>query len=435
MQESGSHSKSSTFVLRTLVVALLVATAVGIGSWVNTEALTDEDKLAQAAQAVQAGEIENAYQIVRELHDSSPSSEVVSMLAAIEGMRGNPAEALDLILSIPGYDSDPNLLMNAGRFALEVPRLAVARDVLTKAIDSFPGNVDAIRMLSNLEINLMNSGEVRRLIALLDQMDEATAEDILLFCSGDRIRYDEYENIKRLVPALANEPNQGNIAYALSVNYVALNRLAEAAKVVNETRATEGVVDAWLLDLASAELAIVQGEYGSALATLQHVDDDAKMWPAYWLLLGRALREEGFDDQAVIAYENAAILAPYDPEPAYAIFRLLHKSAPEQAEDQKLEYQRLKELNVAVNSVVAVESLEQAVDLIPGVVGLLIDNEAWREARACLNWLRDEGYRSFEATEQEARLRKLAALPPLRLPMPNPKRMKSIDLNALTIEN
>ena len=75
-------------------------------------------------------------------------------------------------------------------------------------------------MLIGLEGNLLNVQKVRTLIAGLDRRNKATAEDVFLFCSGSRVSYDRYENVKRLEPAWRNEPDQGEIAYALINNYL-----------------------------------------------------------------------------------------------------------------------------------------------------------------------------------------------------------------------
>ncbi|HIE97283.1 MAG TPA: tetratricopeptide repeat protein, partial [Fuerstia sp.] len=412
MKQSGRAANS--FASRSLILLALPFAAVGLAWYLLMPPVPEQvvDPVEEASAALEAGDIEKAFRIVEQLHSASPDSEVTYLMAFIESLRGNNEHALEVIQELPNFPTDPRLLTMAAQFALAVPRLSVARGLLHQALEISPEHKEAIRMLIGLEGNLLNVQKVRTLIADLDRRDKATAEDVFLFCSGSRVSYDLYENVKRLEPAYQNEPDQGEIAYALINNYLAMNRLADAKNIIDAAANRQSTSHGWLISLAAAELAVISDDFPQAAKRLLEIKTSDAKSANYWIFLGRVLKERGASTAAVQAYRNAAQLAPFDPEPIYALSRLLIDSSPEEAERMKKKTRLLQQLSVQVEAVISLDSLEEAVEIFPLIVEKLVDAAAYREARVCLNWLKAEGYRSREATAQDDRLKQLASSPP-----------------------
>ena len=427
-----SRRAADSFASRSLILLALPFAAVGLAWFLLMPPVPEQagDPVEEASAALEAGDIERAFRIVEQLDATSPDSEVTYLMAVIEGLRGNNEHALAVMQELPDFQFDPRLLTMAAQFALAVPRLSVARGLLEQALEISPEHDEAVRMLIGLEGNLLNVQKVRTLIAGLDRRDKATAEDVFLFCSGSRVSYDRYENVKRLEPAYRIEPGQGEIAYALINNYLAMNRLADARKVIDAAAQTAS--NGWLISLAAAELAVISGDFQQASESLLKINSRGTKSANYWIVLGRVLKKQGAFAAAVQAYQNAAQLAPFDPEPVYALSRLLIESAPEEAERLKQTTRLLQQLSVQVEAVVTLTSFEEAVESFPLIVEKLIDAGAFREARVCLDWLKSEGYRSRDATAQEERLMQLASALPTELVPPSTLGLPTVDTSSLT---
>jgi tetratricopeptide (TPR) repeat protein len=433
MKQSGRAANS--FASRSLILLVFPFAAIGVAWFFLMPPVPEQpvDPVAEAVAALDTGDIETAFQIVQQLHSASADSEVTYLMAVIEGLRGNSQHALEVIQELPDFQADPRLLTMAAQFALAVPRLSVAGRLLDRALKVDPENEEAVRILVSLEGNLLNIPKVRTLIAHLDRLDKATAEDVFLYCSGSRVNYDLYENVKRLEPAYRNEPDQGEIAYALVNNLLAMNRLADAQQVIDAAAARTSTSNGWLIRLAQAELAVISDDFSQAAKSLLEIRTSGENSAAYWIVLGRVLKKQEAFGAAVQAYRNAAQLAPFDPEPVYALSRLLARSSPSEAELMKKRTRLLQQLSVQVEAVVSLDSFEEAVERFPLIVEKLVDAGAYREARVCLNWLKSEGYRSREATAQDERLQHLASPPPLELVPPSASELLAVDTSSLVI--
>ncbi len=433
MKQSG-HAANS-FASRSLILLAFPFAVVGVAWFLLMPPIPEQagDPVEEASAALDAGDIEKAFRIVEQLHSASADSDVTYLMAVIEGLRGNNVRALEVIQELPDFRTDPRLLTMAAQFALAVPRLSVARRLLNQVLEISPEHEDAIRMLIGLEGNLLNVQKVRTLIADLDRRDKATAEDVFLFCAGSRVSYDLYENVKRLEPAYQNEPDQGEIAYALINNYLAMNRLPAAQKIIDAATDQHLASKGWLISLAAAELAVISDDFPLAGKKLLEIKTSDAKSANYWIFLGRVLKARGAATAAVQAYRNAAQLAPFDPEPIYALSTLLMDSSPEEAERMKKKTRLLQQLSVQVEAVISLDSLEEAVERFPLIVEKLIDAAAYREARVCLNWLQAEGYRSREATAQDDRLKQLTASPPPRLVPPATSELRVVDTSSLAL--
>ncbi len=429
MRQSGRSADS--LAIRRLIILAVPFAAVGLAWYLLVRPAPERvvDPVEEASAALDAGDIEKAFRIVEQLDTTSPDSDVTYLMAVIEGLRGNSEHALEVIQELPEFRTDPRLLTMAAQFALAVPRLAAARGFLEQALEISPEHDEAVRMLIGLEGNLLNVQKVRTLIAGLDRRNKATAEDVFLFCSGSRVSYDRYENVKRLEPAWRNEPDQGEIAYALINNYLAMNRLADARRVIDTAAQTAS--NSWLISLAVAELAVISDDFQQAAESLLKINSQGAKSANYWIVLGRVLKKQGAFAAAVQAYQNAAQLAPFDPEPIYALSRLLIETAPEEAERLKQETRLLQQLSVQVEAVVTLASFEEAVERFPLIVEKLIDAGAFREAKVCLDWLKSEGYRSRDATAQNERLMQLTPALPAVLVPPSTLGLSVVDTSSL----
>lgn len=418
---------------RLLLLLIVVAGLFGLAwQFLSAESGSSREELvAEASAALQQGDIEQAYAMVQALDAEASDPEVRYLLAVIEGIRGNDERALEVLCTLPDFERDPRLLTTAAQHALKVPRLIAARRHLSRALELMPGNEEAIRLLSNLEANLMNVRRVRQLIAALDGLGRCTAQDVFLFCAGSRVSYDLFENVERLVPALQNDPQYGELVYSLATNYLAMDRRADAKRLLADAQQKLPEQNAWMVHLAAAELAILDSRMGDAALSLAGVGQQGREFQPYWLALGRTLRARGQPDAAVRAYQNASQLDPFDPEPVYALSVLLKDEAPEESAQLRVRMRVLQQLNTQVESVVTLSSLEEAVERFPTLIDRLVDAGAYREARVCLTWLKQEGYRSTAASEVDARLKSLVSLPPMQLKVPRVSGLNDVDLSLL----
>lgn len=417
-----------------MLLLLAVPTGLLVAAWlflVSEPQKSREELVAEATAALESGDIDRAYQLVQDLNEATSDPEVMYLLAVIEGLRGDDDKALDVISRLPDFDRDPRLLTMAAQHALKIPRLMDARRYLNSAIDLMPANEEAIRLLSNLEANLMNVRRVRQLIARLDGMERCSAQDVFLFCAGSRVSYDLFENVDRLVPALENDPEQGELIYSLATNYLAMDRRDDAGRLIESAGQDLPEHQAWMVHLAAAELAILDNRMQAAAKSLQYVGEQGREFQPYWLAIGRVLRERDQPDAAITAYRNAAQLDPFDPEPLFVLSRLLKKTNSEQSAELLARMRVLQQLNTQVESVVTLSSLEEAVERFPTLIDRLVDAEAYREARVCLTWLKKEGYRSTAATEVDQRLRSLVSLPPIQLKAPRLSGLGEVDVSLL----
>ncbi|MCR9199557.1 MAG: FG-GAP-like repeat-containing protein [Planctomycetaceae bacterium] len=395
------------------------------------EPVSQQQLVAEASAALDAGDIERAYTIVTALRESSDDSEVLYLLAVIEGLRGHDERALDVLSGISGFEEDPRLLTMAAQHALKIPRLVAARRYLNLAIKRMPENEEAIRLLANLEGNLMNVLRLRQLIVALDGLGRCTAQDVFLFCSGRRVTYDLKENVGRLIAAWQNDPDEGSLVYALAGNYMAMAQLEEAAHVIATARDRSVSQDVWMVEQAAAELAILRWDFEAAAAALQQVGTQGQSFDAYWLAVGRVLRERDQTQAAIAAYRNAVQLDPFDPEPLFVLSALLQQTDPDEAA-RLLEQKRvLQQLGARVESILRLPSIEEAAERFPEAIDELISAGAWREARICLTWLKSEGYELESARRADQRLRALVSLPPSQLKPPRTSRLTDVDLSLL----
>lgn len=424
---------ASPFTAQSILLLAFPFVAIGIAWYLLVPSIPEAevDLAAEASAELERGNIEGAYRIIEELRKTSDDPDVLYLLAVTEGMRGNNQRALEVVQQIPDFQTDPRLLTLAGQFALAVPELAAARTMLERSLVVAPENEEAIRMLASLEGNLSNVRRVREMIAALDSIGKCTAQDVFLYCSGARVTYDLYENVDRLKPAYKNNPDMGELVYALANNYLAMNRLDAAQQVIDGAKQNPPKTNRWMVNQAALELAHIRSDNDTALAELAAIGKDGQFFAGYWIAVGRCLRQQEQPAKAIEAYWNAADLDPFDPEPLFALSKLLAASSPEKAATLARQTRRLQQLNTQVESVVTLESLEEAVERFPSIVARLVEVEAFREAEICLEWLKAQGYRSREATAAEAELKQVAIQIPRRLTPPKLTNLRVVDTSSL----
>ncbi|MCA8997427.1 MAG: VCBS repeat-containing protein, partial [Planctomycetaceae bacterium] len=323
--------------------------------------------------------------------------------------------SIALLESLPSFESEPQLQLMAGQFLLQGHKIAEARTHLLTSLRLQPNQVETLRLLANLEANLLNPQEARKYLATIDFYQQASAEDILLYAAGDRARYDLYENLTQLKEAYRQAETDPEVIYALFDNYVGLNRIDEARRLLESSLRRETGEETWRLDLAAAELAILENRYELAAESLDALPSDADHLARTWLARGRVLRKlDGAEPWAIAALKNAALLDPYDPEAAFILSKLLEATDPEQAEKQLAHSRDLQSLSGLVESVLTVDSIEKAVERLPMIAEKFEAMGFIREAFLCLSWLARSGYGSRPIREQ---LDRVSQLPDARIPM------------------
>lgn len=383
------------------VLCLLFAAFGAAYYWLTQPAQPVAGRIDEGIAALEAGDIEQAYEILSTLRHSEPEDrELTYFLAVTQSLRGEIPHAVELLRSLPQAENDSQIQSMIGQFLLQDQRIGEARSHLIAALRIQPGNIEALRLLANLEANLLNPHECRRYIAAIDSYQQATAEDIFLYCAGDRARYDLYENLNQLQQAYRKTPEDGEVVYSLIDNLVSLNRVQEARQLLG-TALGDVSQHVWRLKLAQAEQALLDQKFEQAVELLDKLPEQADNLSRTWIARGRALRRfPEMLDLAQTAFENAATLDPFDPEPVFALSQLLKPSQPERSRQYLQRSHALQAAGVQIEAVVKLESIDEAVERIPLIAQQLQELGAMREAYACLTWLVREGYASNFIREQ-----------------------------------
>ncbi len=391
-------SRQNTTVNKVRALLLMVVPTILFALayfWITRDPAGSEQEIDAGIAAFESGDIELAFEILSNRHQADPENRnVIYFLAVTQSLRGHLPNSVSLIESIPGFESDAQLQLMVGQFQLQGHQLIQARNQLISALKLQPQNPETLRLLANLEANLLNPNMLRLYVSGLDHLQLASAEDVFLYCTGDRAKYDLYENFEQLQLSLANTPEDPEVVYALFNSYVGLNRMADAKRLLDESRGKVNEQENWRLDLAEAEFAIIQKDFSRASDFLRDLPVEAEALPRTWLARGRASRAFPLQEKiAITAFRNAATLDPFDPEAGFMLSQLLKDSSPDEAKVLLKRSHDLQALNVQVESVVTLESIEEVVERIPKIAVQLTNLGAYREAYVCLLWLEKSGYR------------------------------------------
>ena len=375
-----------------IIIAIVIPFVLfwSIQSIPQTMAPTIDD----VTEALDAGEVESAFNMLTQIKSADPGNvELDYLLAVTDGMRGRDEDALHRIEALSNFADDPHLQLMAGQFALRGHLLNAARTYLKESIRLAPQQTEAIRLLANLYSNLRQPNRARAYLSMIDSLGQITAQDVFLYCVGDRARFELDVNAEQLESAFRKTPDSPAVIYALWDNYIALNRINDARTLLQDASHLKGSPEFWMILLARAETALMDRDGAKAIELLDQLHPAANEIPRTWLARGRAYRSQQRIDEARVSFRNASILDPFDPEGVFMLSQLLQDSDPSEAERLLERARDLQALNVQVESVVTMESLEEAVERFPGITQQLFDLGARREALLCLRWLERSGYK------------------------------------------
>ncbi len=381
-----------------LIGGLLIGFGIAYALLTRQAATPQQPWPDSVAEAVDAGELETAREILRKVRRENPEDyDALVMLAIVESMAGEYERALSLLDEHPAREDDPALTLYAARFSLNLNDLDLSLTNLERTLKLQPNHLEARRLLANLEVNLMRPNRARVHLAVLDANGAAGAQDVCQFCAGDRSRFDLDENVKHLEEMRRRDTSNPLIIYALADNYWRMNRGAEArALLASVDWRNLAHKDAWRIPLGLAELAVDEQHYTEALQLLEQLPEPANESYRVWLARGRCYRAlDGQPARALVAFRNAAMLDPYNPEPVFVISQLIADDDAADAARLRERATQLQSLNVLVESALRLESLEAAAERILSIGEKFVELGFDREAVICFRWLDEQGY-SFE---------------------------------------
>lgn len=362
-----------------------------------------------AQDALESGEIAKALKILQTNFQDSPDDvELLRKLSDLEFVIGRYEKSLHHFLQLA--EQNPSMAaifrMRAAHCTLKLDRLDETVTHLQEALRLNPQLADARRMLIIFYENLFLLREMREQIVLLDVNDQATAEDVVMFCSGDRLLYDTKENISQLEKLIKQDPDNVVITAALAQNLIRTYQYERVRKLVNELHSQTKSENRWRLTLVLIEEMFNSKKYAEAAEQLEKLPPAADRVPRTWIVRGRTARELGETTKAVIAFRNAATLDRFDPEPWYALSQI-HLSTGKKAEgNRELEHSNeLQQLTTLIEYALTLEEAEVP-SYILQISRLLLDLEESRASQICLEWLISENWKTEEAVHQLRELKK-----------------------------
>ena len=421
---------------RILLLVIPMIAVWGGYRWLITAPVDQGSALQDAVAALNSGDIQQARKLLDQLHQtSSDDPDVVVLLATVCGLQGDAAAALSLLESLPGFQQNPALILQASQIAMEGHQIRRTEQLLNLLLTIAPEQPEALRLSAYLYNTLQCSYLARPMFVALDRLRLLTAEDALICCTADRSRYDVDENIRQLRESLAAEPGEPRAVVALIENYLTLNNLTMAEQVLQQIPRGQ-YDDDWLIDMAVSAVAIRKSDYPSAVSSLVNLPKAADQIQRVWMMKGRVLQHMNQLQAASVCFENAALLDPLDPDAPFLWARVLKRmdfqSYAETIQQLNDRARKLQTLSVQIGSILGVESKTAAAERLPGLADLLIDVDATREASVILSWLASEGYSfaAMDATRQ--RLLDLSTkVPPILRSLPM-QPLKPLDFKAIT---
>ena len=310
---------------RIAFVITLSTVAAGL-FWIWYRQPDPDALIARVYDAIQKGDFDTAREALRELHQHDRSNaEVVEWLAEVCLNAGDEAAAIDWLEQVP--DSSPQRAV-AGAFrgaqlSMKSNRAARARQCLDRCLRLDPDHEPARRLLIHLELILTRSEAMLAQIAELDRRGQATPADVALFCVGRNFHWEDDSHLEWLEACVAESPGDCLTRTALAYYYSSQSRRDDAVALLQSSDVPRTGFERWRITLGMIEDYINHDNIQKAHEGLSRMPSEADAILRTWLAYGRIFSEQNEIDLAIVAYDNASRLSPFDPEPISAMSQLL----------------------------------------------------------------------------------------------------------------
>jgi len=310
---------------RIAIVITLSIVAAGL-FWIWYRQPDSDVLIARAYDAIQKGDFDSARQALRELHQHDRSNaEVVEWLAEICLSAGDEAAAIDWLEQVP--DSSPQKAVDGAfrgaQLSMSSNRAARARQCLDRCLRLNPDHEPARRLLIHLELILTRSEAMLAQIAELDRRGQATPADVALFCVGRNFHWEDDSHLEWLEACVAESPGDCLTRTALAYYYSSQSRRDDAVALLHSSDVPRTGFERWRIALGMIEDDIDHDNIQKAREGLSRMPPEADAFLRTWLAYARIFSEQNEIDLAIVAYDNASRLSPFDPEPISAMSQLL----------------------------------------------------------------------------------------------------------------
>ena len=385
---------------------MLAISAVAAG-WFWTRQPDADSLTGQAYDAVVRGDFDSARVALVKLHELNPDdAAVVESLADVCLSAGDEAAAISWLSRVP--DSSPQKAIAAAfrgaQLAMQSQRGTDARLCLDRCLQLDPDHQSARRLLIHLELILTRWESMFAHIAELDRRGQATPADVALLCVGRNYYWEDNSHLEWLEGCVRSSPHDCLARTALAYFHSLDRRQDEALALLNSSDTSQDDFESWRINLGIAEHHIDEGRFSDAQQELSRMPADADAVLRTWLAHARIFTEQDEIEQAIIAYDNASRLSPFDPEPVAAMSRLLtrqgrHDDASQWAQRAHLNSQLWQILSHAKPLAPQGPSASTVMD----VGRLLLQLGRHREAIICFDSLLDHHVFGVEATQLTTR--------------------------------
>ena len=279
-----------------------------------------------AYDAIQQGNFDTARRELQALFEQDPDNvDVILWLTEVCILSGDESGAIGWLERIPDSSGQRAVeaSFRAAQLAMKASRAQKTRQLLQRCLRLDSNHVAARRMLIRLDLILTRWEAMREQIVELDRRGQATATDVIIFCTGRNYFFDDESHIEWLEACLEQSPDDCVVRSALASYYTSLGRRSAARALLRSPNAPRTGFESWRITLGIIEDLIDDGRFQEAHDKLSRIPSEADSILRTWLARGRVLAELEEFELAIIAYRNASRLDLFDPEPVSAVSRLL----------------------------------------------------------------------------------------------------------------
>ncbi|MBC7965042.1 MAG: VCBS repeat-containing protein, partial [Fuerstia sp.] len=162
-------------------------------------------------------------------------------------------------------------------------------------------------------------------IAELDRRGQATPADVALFCVGRNFNWEDNSHLEWLEACVKESPEDCLTRAALAYYYSSQSRWDEAVALLRSADVPRTGFERWRITLGIIEDCIEHDKIERAYEGLSQMPPEADAILRTWSASARIFSERNEIDRAIVAYDNASRLSPFDPEPISAMSRLLSR--------------------------------------------------------------------------------------------------------------
>jgi thioredoxin-like negative regulator of GroEL len=320
-----SFSLQLLFRARIAFVMTLSSVAAGL-FWFWSQRPDTDALVGQAYDAIQKSDFNSARRTLRELHQHDPeNADVVEWLAEVCLNAGDESAAIDWLVQIP--DTSPQRAakgaFRSAQLSMKSNQPASARQCIDRCLRLAPDHEPGRRLLIHLELILTRWEAMLAQITELDRRGQATPADVALFCVGRNFNWEDDSHLEWLQGCVAKTPGDCLARTALAYYYSLQSQRDQAATLLQSSDVRQTEFESWRITLGMIEDHIDQDHIHQAHEGLSRMPPEADTTLRTWLAYGRIFAAQNKIERAIVAFENASRLSPFDPEPISAMSRLL----------------------------------------------------------------------------------------------------------------